>query len=504
MTEPRSACFDSIRCLLVLTLLSGLAGCDNGSTASGGSVAATADLVTETTTTGQGLSLDAAVTPDPETNFILFGQEVSASAVAMLGEVSPEPVNFVYLVDVSGSMGVSSGRFDLNRDGVLDSGDDCNNDGDLGGRLDAACFALLALNERLGSAANVEIGVVIMGATSAAADVDPADGEQSLTSPPNADRPATGDTAGNGIADIEEVIRSVGIAGIGEFTAVSVTNGSGYRLALRAVRELLEANDPDGEETTVVVFISDGRPTDGRAYDSELGFFRARDAAIQTFSVFGECRELQRISQRTGGRCTQVFDVATLPDVLPEQLTTNIASLELTVNGISVATAMGPEPMLLAIDDTPIGGMLVEGPNTVAALTSTEDGANLVDEVQFDVVTTIPLRIDIRPGDADNRITVYSEEYLPVAVYGESRLDVTQIDLQSLRLAGAPIAFEDDEKTQRVQVTDVDGDGFLDLLAEFCEDRMTLSRGMIEAELSGQRLDGGPLSGSDSVAVVFH
>lgn len=108
--------------------------------------------------------------------------------------------------------------------------------------------------------------------------------------------------------------------------------------------------------------------------------------------------------------------------------------------------------------------------------------------------------MDIKPGSATNPFNIRSQGQLPVAVLGSAEVNVGQIDIASLKLAGlTPIRYE---------VTDVQGDGYADLVLHFRDqDVARVLAGVTDGEVVGLELtgvlrDSTLLKGTDSVTVM--
>ena len=115
---------------------------------------------------------------------------------------------------------------------------------------------------------------------------------------------------------------------------------------------------------------------------------------------------------------------------------------------------------------------------------------------------SLPLEIDIVPGDNANTINLCSKSDVPVTIFGDLDFDVLQIDLNTLRLADASAQLQGQSGNQVCNIDDTDGDGFDDLSCDFVTEELTLVLGDTEAELTGTLLDGTDLLGSDTVNVV--
>ncbi len=348
-------------------------------------LALAANPASGTTTTDQELSVQ--ITLDATNDPVWLGTTVHADAVANLGE--GDTANVVYTVDVSGSM--ENPAFNPFQPAV----GDCDGDGLVGTALDAACVGLIALNDSLGSAVNLNVGLVAFGAGGKTADMSPDPGSQTFATPPDVDV----DGAGGG--DVEQVIRSLetdfaagtGNAGINLFTP-DVTPGFGFQTNYDA--GLTNSNAAIASapaDVNTVFFLSDGDPT---AFTTGAGspLQDAIDAGtiVNTYGIgpvaATACdpgRPLRVIADSTGGTCTPVADPSTLDTVLPAALT-NIATLELFVNGVSVASTSGSEPLQMSLLGVDITSALVVGINTIEATATAEDGTVVTADTTLGVI----------------------------------------------------------------------------------------------------------------------
>jgi len=137
--------------------------------------------------------------------------------------------------------------------------------------------------------------------------------------------------------------------------------------------------------------------------------------------------------------------------------------------------------------------------------------------------------LDIRPGACPNSFNRTSHGVLPVALLGSDEIDVTQVDVATLRLAradgvGGSVAPNEGPPGPHTEVSDVatpftgaacdclalGGDGVPDLSAKFRSDALVaalqleaLSAGaLVELVLTGELLDGRAFSASDCVRLV--
>jgi hypothetical protein len=386
--------------------------------------AGAANPASATTTTNQQLT--ASVSLSTANNPVWLGTAVNASALATLGE--GDTANVVYVADVSGSM--ENPGFNPFQPSV----GDCDGDGLVGTALDSVCVGLIALNDSLGSAVNVNVGLVAFGTGGKTADMGPAAGAQTFTSPPD------NDANSNSAPDADEVIHSLSTefggsasAGIGQFTS-DITAGfagaTNYDAALTNMNAAF-ATKPAGDINTGF-FLSDGDPTTfTTGAGSPLQAAITAGTRILTFGIgggaAGSCaagKPLRVIADSTGGTCAEVADPSTLSTILPAQLT-NIEKLELKVNGTVVATANGPQPVSLALSNVAITSNLVVGINTIEATATAEDGTVVTASTTLGVVD-----LALTPASETNDLTVEHSHTVLAKVTG----DASQI-------AGIPVAF---------------------------------------------------------------
>ncbi len=148
---------------------------------------------------------------------------------------------------------------------------------------------------------------------------------------------------------------------------------------------------------------------------------------------------------------------------------------------------------------------------------------NLTDPVTISIAE-VQVAIDIKPQSCPNPVNVASRGVLPVAMLGTAELDVNQVDVASIRLAGVqPLrsAIEDVAtpyeslagKEDALDCIEEGPDGFLDLTLKFDTPDViqaiegSLGREMQDGEtvivsLSGKLLDGMPLVGEDVVVIL--
>jgi len=278
---------------------------------------------------------------------------VSGSAAVAIGQVLADTA-IIYVVDVSGSTEVGGG-----------CGGDFNGDGASNTVLDCELAAVKALNDQAQALHTVgEVGLVVFGQTAAGADMSPSAGEQALTAP---DAPAD---PVDPVRHVNLVLGSIDTASIGQFTPHAVGQLTNYSAAIDAAVGALAAST---KPRKLVVYLSDGFPTAGDPIGPSLAAVPA-GVHFFTFAVGSAARcvdsnpfgSLDQIASATGGNCTNVTDVATLPSILPGVIGSQLTALELTVDGAPVALdSLTPSlPALGPVDATYTASPVITAPGS--------------------------------------------------------------------------------------------------------------------------------------------
>lgn len=238
--------------------------------------------------------------------------DVNLSGTASVGEGQPvADTTLVYVIDRSGSTQTLNG-----------CGGNQNGDSRTNSVLDCEIAAARALNQQAIAAGTVDqVGAVFFDHAAQIKDADPVTGgTQPLT------HPATNSDA-DSIPDIEETLRTATIGGNTNFEA--------------AVQQACALVQQSTNPNNIVVFLSDGVATTGGSALDNLPC-APKPATFHTFAVGsgsscantgGGRGSLQQIAAETGGTCTNVTNVASLPDVVPGLIGSQLTKLELTVDG---------------------------------------------------------------------------------------------------------------------------------------------------------------------------
>jgi hypothetical protein len=116
----------------------------------------------------------------------------------------------------------------------------------------------------------------------------------------------------------------------------------------------------------------------------------------------------------------------------------------------------------------------------------------------IDAPARLDVAIDVRPDSAENPLNPGSHGVVPVALLGSDALDVMGVDPESLLLGvdGAPADLPS------LAYGDVDGDGWLDLLAHYRVAETGTAHGDTSICLTGATDEGLELAGCDAIRTV--
>jgi hypothetical protein len=182
-------------------------------------------------------------------------------------------------------------------------------------------------------------------------------------------------------------------------------------------------------------------------------------------------------------------------------------TMKLYVNGVLMNSAPRPGPIAVRQSNLLIGTRLRLPSDTFQGLideVDIYDRALSAAEIQdiFNAglhgkcVLELTVGIDVKPGDEFNPINLSGSGVVPVAVFGSDTFDVTEADV-------ATLGFGPNRASPSHQVgahlTDVDGDGFTDLVSHYLTAETGIAISDTEACVRGQLLDGTLFSGCTPV-----
>jgi trimeric autotransporter adhesin len=257
-----------------------------------------------------GTSISVTIS-SPAPNTVIPQGPATVTGTAAIGTAAPVvDTALTYVVDVSGSTASS-----------------CANTNVLGCEIAAG----KALNNKAAVPNTVvgHVGAAVFGTDGATADVRPVPDAQVLTTP-------TADENGNGIRDIDEVLDSAVIGGIGKFTGHSFSSGTNYVAGINAASNVTSAQT---ENRKIVMFLSDGIQSGNvvpaaSAVPDDVKYFTFAVGPNASCAGNSYNESLQAIADLTGGTCTPVPNPSTLPDVVPGIIASKLLGLTLTVDDL--------------------------------------------------------------------------------------------------------------------------------------------------------------------------
>jgi subtilisin-like proprotein convertase family protein len=110
------------------------------------------------------------------------------------------------------------------------------------------------------------------------------------------------------------------------------------------------------------------------------------------------------------------------------------------------------------------------------------------------------VEIDVLPGEASKFIDATTRSTVPVAILSSVDFDATTVSPTSVRLAGAPITKGKGLQLARGVLSDVNGDGRIDLTVYVSVYSLHLAAGKSDALLTAVTFDGKSVSGSQEVS----
>jgi len=160
-----------------------------------------------------------------------------------------------------------------------------------------------------------------------------------------------------------------------------------------------------------------------------------------------------------------------------------------------------PDPIPTFSDDV---SQNPDGTTTIVRTwTATDAAGNTVSCSQ--IITVVPLSVDIKPGSFPNSVNINARGVLPVAILTTDTFDATQIDQDSITAFTTSVDFLVDEweaTPLRCSIEDVNDDGTLDLNCKFLKGDLVLNCWTNGLVVSGNLLDGTPFIGSDTIRPV--
>ncbi len=140
-------------------------------------------------------------------------------------------------------------------------------------------------------------------------------------------------------------------------------------------------------------------------------------------------------------------------------------------------------------------------PTTPGAFDTSPNGDADAFVAKLSAQAAVPVLVDIKPGSVRNPINLHSDGLIPVAILSTSTFDARTLVATSVCFGDAEDAGQRDcsEAHGKGHITDVNGDGRLDLLLHFEVRETGIDRGDTTACLTGTTRGGVDVEGCDSI-----
>jgi hypothetical protein len=184
-------------------------------------------------------------------------------------------------------------------------------------------------------------------------------------------------------------------------------------------------------------------------------------------------------------------------DVVPAQPLTDILDPTLADNGRPTFThALVPGSP--ALDASPVDADCL--PTDQRGVTRPQGSACDIGAFELEAGMKM-VGIDLNPGTFPNPINLKSQGVIPLAILSTASFDATTVDPRTVCFGDAEDASQRDcsEAHGRGHLSDVDGDGDLDLVLHYRTQQTGIDPGDTQACLTGETFDGTAIEGCDSV-----
>ena len=151
-------------------------------------------------------------------------------------------------------------------------------------------------------------------------------------------------------------------------------------------------------------------------------------------------------------------------------------------------------------DGTTVDHAFTAGGTTTVIVTATDKDGGVSDAFPFEINVILPVNVDVKPDNSQNKVNVKSKGVIPVAIYTTADFDATDVDGNSVELAGV--------SANHYALEDVNGDGDLDMILHFAVQDLVDSLGLdldsgesesVDIVLAGLTTDGTDIFGGDTI-----
>ena len=215
-----------------------------------------------------------------------------------------------------------------------------------------------------------------------------------------------------------------------------------------------------------------------------------------------------RVFVRSAGGDIDVFDYDQATGLMTTPAAFTIAAAAPTTTSLTGSIEQGVDTMAF----TPDGSKLYVVADKTVEVFDAATGSFIDSFGTFDSPTGIcfargaadprpvlEVVIDINPGGSC--INNDGKGVIPVAIYGSADFDVTQIDFSTVEMASLTVKTAGKSGDFQVEFSDLDLDGFTDVVVKIDDSASVLPSGDIEVTLTGALLDGTKFEGAQTICV---
>jgi len=231
-----------------------------------------------------------------------------------------------------------------------------------------------------------------------------------------------------------------------------------------------------------ITFVQTGPVVSGAIY---VGSFDVDSASLMPSATIPVSNFMVAIEGNSWIQGTDQFFVAVANTDASSTVTTlSLGALD-NVSPAGTNESLSIDPFTWAVRDPTSGESINEGTYSISS-----------------TPPTLGVAIDIKPGSFPNSINIGSAGVIPVAILGSATFDATQVDPETVALAGASVKLIGKGDKYSCNAGDVNADGFVDLVCHVYTAQFMIEPGDSVAVLEAKTFGGQAIRGEDSINVV--